>query len=103
MWMIFKGDVMRLRKYTTNGAGKLRQLNVLVSWSQRTCILCHKFLSKHQQKYCSKCYINHKYKEDRLKQIEYRKRPNHVPWHLRLENKEKWNKYRRELYKRKHE
>jgi hypothetical protein len=81
---------MRTRKYTTLGAGKLRQLNVLVSWSQRTCILCHKFLSKHQQKYCTKCYNKYKHEQDRLHQIEYRKRKGH---------REKAILYAKEYYK----
>jgi hypothetical protein len=49
--------------------------NRLVSWIQRRCIICKRFLSKKQHKLCSRCYkkkhnniirnrMNRKYKED---------------------------------------
>jgi len=40
------------RSYTrlTNGGPA-----VLVIWSQRRCVRCKRFLSKHQQKYCGAC------------------------------------------------
>ena len=31
--------------------------NILVTWSQRRCLRCQKFLSKRQEKHCSECAI----------------------------------------------
>ena len=47
---------------TING----KKITKLVTWSQRRCERCKKFLSKRQKKYCKKCsYIV--YREDTLK------------------------------------
>lgn len=42
----------RCRTYTTHS---VNGPEVLVSWIQRKCQRCCRFLSKHQQKYCSRC------------------------------------------------
>jgi hypothetical protein len=39
------------RTYTCHKKGIMS----LVTWTQRRCEKCKRFLSKHQQKYCSKC------------------------------------------------
>ena len=39
------------RTYTSSrSTGKLKQ--VLLTWSQNKCVICHKYLRKHQKKYC---------------------------------------------------
>ena len=43
-----------IRTYTTHSEnGKV--FHPLVTWSQRQCEKCHRFIAKHQQKYCTKC------------------------------------------------
>jgi rRNA maturation endonuclease Nob1 len=32
-----------------------KQVHRLVTWSQRRCEKCQRFLNKHQQKYCASC------------------------------------------------
>ena len=47
------GDISKLygdRVYTT-----LKGIRKLVTWSQRRCLRCKRFLNKRQIKYCSKC------------------------------------------------
>lgn len=39
--------------YRTNT--KLNGKRILKTWIQRRCIICQRFLSKTQQRYCSKC------------------------------------------------
>lgn len=44
------------RGYTNHSHDNSKR--VLVTWSQRLCIRCKRFLSKRQIKYCSRCWDN---------------------------------------------
>jgi len=66
--------------------------HVLVTWRQRRCCICQKYLGKHQQKHCYKCarkqrleYSTEKFKEWRIKNREYYN-----------ERRRKWRKLRKE-------
>lgn len=66
--------------------------NKLVSWIQRRCVMCNRFLSLHQRKYCRKC--SHKLN------IEYTKRWNNMhPENLRIAKKRFVEKYYKGLIK----
>jgi len=53
------GKVNRDRSYTWD-------TRKLVAWIQRRCIVCQRFLSKYQIKYCKRCYGKHKIESDRI-------------------------------------
>lgn len=57
----------RIHKGTINGK------NRVLTWIQERCIICQRFLAKHQQKYCKKCTSKfYKYKEyDKLYYFVY--------------------------------
>ena len=57
----------------------------IISWMQRRCIRCQRFLTKQQQQFCSKC-----------SSIERRKE--RETW--RINNPEKYKEYRRNYYYR---
>lgn len=53
------------------GYNRLYSSYKLVTWSQRRCIKCQRFLSKKQQKYCKPCSdkVKLEYNKDRYQNI----------------------------------
>ena len=77
---------------------RLYSNNKLISWTQRQCEKCQRFLSKREEKYCKSCY----YKMYLLKEKEYYHSSKGKEVKKRCYNKHliKNRKYGREYYRR---
>ena len=51
MWGIMASHGSTSRTYTQKGH---RGIAALSTWSMERCVICQRFLAKHQQKYCAK-------------------------------------------------
>jgi hypothetical protein len=79
------------RVYTTKN-GKM----VLVTWIQRRCVSCGRFLSKFRKKYCKNCYNlkdNKRHRDNREQYRVYERKHNNL-------FREKRNRQARESYRR---
>jgi PHP family Zn ribbon phosphoesterase len=52
----------------TNKSINGKMTKILVSWTQRTCSRCHRFLSKEDHKFCSRCVELGVYRRNRDKE-----------------------------------
>lgn len=77
-----------LRTYTRKGAKKGQKR--LATWTQDKCVICKRFLSKHQIKFCAKHATR---KEDYLRSREYRIKESKNRYYV---NREEINRKRRE-------
>jgi RNA polymerase subunit RPABC4/transcription elongation factor Spt4 len=64
------------------------ETRILGTWAQRRCVKCQRFLSKHQQKYCSFC-------SDKI--VKEQRRETALNWENN--NRERHNKNQREEYR----
>jgi ribosomal protein S27AE len=55
-----------------SGKDRLFRWNKLVSWRQRRCLRCQKFLAKRELRYCGKCRILIRYENRRRWQTKNR-------------------------------
>jgi predicted nucleic acid-binding Zn ribbon protein len=59
---------------------------VVVTWTQRRCVKCKRFISGHKQKYCSEC-----------REIVVKEQQTKADKNWKISHREKYNKYHREL------